>query len=222
MSSHHVVREKQEPALIIANGAACSPDLLGQLLEWSPTVIVLDGALERVLDLGIKIDVILGDFDGKDPNDIRESQYPVKVVHTPNQMYTDLEKAILYLIEEDYPAANIVWATGRRADHTLTNISILPKYADRITLRIIDDYSCIFPILPLPHKFVKWYRKDTNISLMPLGITNGITTQNLLFPLHHETLHLGFRNGSSNRVREDGEVRVEYTEGTLLIMECND
>lgn len=222
MSSHHVVREKQEPALVIANGEACSSDLLGQLLEWSPTVIVLDGALERALRLGIKIDVILGDFDGKDPESIRESQYPVKVIHTPDQLYTDLEKAILYLIEEDFPAANILWATGRRADHTLANISILPKYAHRISLKIIDDYSCIFPILPLPHKFVKWYREGTNISLMPLGITTGITTRNLLYPLHRETLHLGYRNGSSNKVSADGEVLVEYVEGTMLIMECND
>ncbi len=222
MSSHHVVREKQEPALIIANGEACSMDLLGQLLEWSPTVIVLDGALDRVLPLGIKIDVILGDFDGKDAESIRQSQYPVKVVHTPDQLYTDLEKAILYLIEEGFPAANIIWATGRRADHTLANISILPKYAGSISLKIIDDYSCIFPILPLPYRFVKWYRKGTIISLMPLGVTTGITTRNLLFPLAHETLHLGYRNGSSNEAEEDGEVIVEYTEGTMLIMECND
>ena len=69
MSSHHIVRDDQEPALIIANGAACSEELLGQLLEWSPLVIVLDSAIERVIKLGIKIDVLLGDFDsGFDAN----------------------------------------------------------------------------------------------------------------------------------------------------------
>ena len=63
MSSHHIVRDDQEPALIIANGASCSEELMGQLLEWSPLVIVLDSAIERVLELGIKVDVLLGDFD---------------------------------------------------------------------------------------------------------------------------------------------------------------
>ena len=63
MSSHHIVRDDQEPALIIANGASCSQELLGQLLEWSPLVIVLDSAIERVLEIGIKVDVLLGDFD---------------------------------------------------------------------------------------------------------------------------------------------------------------
>ncbi|MBD3725125.1 MAG: thiamine diphosphokinase, partial [Flavobacteriaceae bacterium] len=63
MSSHHIVRDDQEPALIIANGAACSKELMGQLLEWSPFVVVLDSAIDRVLNLGIKVDVLLGDFD---------------------------------------------------------------------------------------------------------------------------------------------------------------
>ena len=58
MSSHHIVRDDQEPALIIANGAACSSELLGQLLEWSPLVVVLDSAMERVVALGIKVDVL--------------------------------------------------------------------------------------------------------------------------------------------------------------------
>jgi thiamine pyrophosphokinase len=222
MSSHHVVREKQEPALIIANGKACSFELIGQLLEWSPTVVVLDGALDRVLELGIKVDVVLGDFDSVSPESLAEKQFPIKVVHTPDQEYTDLEKAIMYLIDEEYPAANILWATGRRPDHTMVNIAALTRFASSITLKIIDDYSCIFPILPSPNRFVKWYKKGTTISLMPLGITEGITTQNLVYSLTDETLELGVRNGSSNEVKVDGEVSVEFKKGTLLIMEIND
>ena len=63
MSSHHIVRDDQEPALIIANGEACSDDLLDQLMEWSPFVLVLDGAIHRVLEKQIKFDAWLGDFD---------------------------------------------------------------------------------------------------------------------------------------------------------------
>jgi thiamine pyrophosphokinase len=54
MSSHHIVRDDQEPALIIANGASCNPELLGQLLEWSPLVVVLDSAMVRVMELTSK------------------------------------------------------------------------------------------------------------------------------------------------------------------------
>ena len=131
MSSHHVIRDKQEPALIIANGEACSEELLGQLLEWSPFVVVLDSAIHRVLDLGIKVDVLLGDFDRNlDLEAIQARQYPLEIVHTPDQNKHDLDKAYEYLIEKGFPAVNVIWATGRRADHTMTNITNLVRYSN--------------------------------------------------------------------------------------------
>lgn len=56
MSSHHIVRDAQEPALIIAG--SCDFEQVSALLEWSPVVIVLEPYLNQVLDWGIKIDVI--------------------------------------------------------------------------------------------------------------------------------------------------------------------
>jgi thiamine pyrophosphokinase len=97
MSSHHIVKEKQEPALIIANGEACSEELLGQLLEWSPFIVVLDHAIYRVLDLGIKIDVWMGDFDQQhDFENIRASQHPLEIISTPDQEKTDLKKQSIF------------------------------------------------------------------------------------------------------------------------------
>jgi len=147
MSSHHIVKEKQEPALIIANGEACSEELLGQLLEWSPFIVVLDQAIYRVLDLGIKVDVWMGDFDQQHDFDaIAERQHPLEIIDTPDQEKTDLEKAIDFLIGRGFPAANIVWATGRRADHSITNITNMVRYKDQIRLVMFDDYSKIFPL----------------------------------------------------------------------------
>jgi len=59
MSSHHIVREDQEPALLILNAHAISFDKVQELLEWMPTVIVLADQVETVLGWGIKVDVIL-------------------------------------------------------------------------------------------------------------------------------------------------------------------
>lgn len=220
MSSHHIVREKQEPALIIANGEACDRELLDQLLEWSPVIVVLDNAIYRVLELGIKIDVWLGDFDDDHDFDaIRESQYPIKIVHAQDQDKTDLEKAIEYLIANEFAAANIVWATGRRADHCITNITNLVRYKNQIRLVMIDDYSKIFPINSC---FEKWYAEGTNISLIPVGDVHGITSTGLKYPLTNESLKLGYRTGSSNKVEKDGFVKVIVKEGDLLMMECTD
>ena len=113
MSSHHIVRDDQEPALIIANGQECSQELMGQLLEWSPLIVVLDAAIERVMQFDLKVDVLIGDFDRDfDTEKYRKSQFPIKIIHTPDQNKTDLEKAFDYLISEKIPAVNVVWATG--------------------------------------------------------------------------------------------------------------
>ncbi len=220
MSSHHIVRDDQEPALIIANGAPCSAELLGQLLEWSPLVIVLDSAIERVLPLGIKVDVLLGDFDrGFDPEYYRERQYPLEIVYAPDQDKTDLEKAFDYLIARNIPAVNVVWATGKRADHTITNLTNIIAYRETLKINILDDHSKVFL---LPRQFKKWYTKDSNISLIPVGEAHGITSENLAWPLQNDTLTIGYRTGSSNRVLEDGIVSIAHTSGDLLMMECFD
>ncbi|MBJ2125455.1 thiamine diphosphokinase [Flavobacterium sp. IB48] len=220
MSSHHIVRDDQEPALIIANGAACDPELLGQLLEWSPLVVVLDSAIERVIELGIKVDILLGDFDrGFDPEIYKTSQFPIEIVHTPDQDKTDLEKAFDYLIERKIPAVNVVWATGKRADHTITNLTQIVRYRDLLKIVILDDHSKIFL---LPTKFEKWYTANTPISLIPIGIVNGIFSSNLKYELNDDTLTMGYRTGSSNSVEKDGIVTITHREGDLLLMECFD
>jgi thiamine pyrophosphokinase len=223
MSSHHIVREKQEPALIIANGESCSSELLGQLLEWSPFVVVLDSAIHRVISLGIKVDVLLGDFDRDiDLKEIEQSQYPIEIIHTPDQDKTDLEKAFDFLINRGFPAVNVVWATGRRADHSITNMTNIIRYKSKISIVMIDDYSVIYPLLPFPAIFEKWYVKGSQISLIPIGQATNIHTKNLLYELENEHLTIGYRSGNSNEAAEDGLVSISYHFGDLLLMECHD
>ncbi len=220
MSSHHIIREGQEPALIIANGEGCSNELLGQLLEWSPFVVVLDGAINRVLELGIKIDVLLGDFDSKNEALTQiQLQQKIEIIHTPNQEKTDLQKGIEFLISRKFDAVNIIWATGRRADHNLSNITDIVRYRKQINIVIHDDYSKVFQ---LPKLYKKWYVKDTVLSLMPVGIVDGVTTQGLSYNLQNDTLTLGYRTSSSNRAAQDGIVTIEHAQGDLLMMECKD
>ncbi len=220
MSSHHIVRDDQEPALIIANGAACTRELMDQLLEWSPLVVVLDSAIERVLELGIKVDVLLGDFDRDFPaDDFKLKQFPLEVVHTPDQNKSDLEKAFDYLIERKIPAVNVIWATGKRMDHTFANIANLARYREKLKIVLIDDHSKIYL---LPRKFQKWFPKDTIISLLPLAKVGDISTKNLFYELDKGTLELGHAMGNSNHVTSDGIVEIMHSTGDLLIMECWD
>lgn len=60
MSSHHIIRDNQEPAVFIADWPeGMSEDLLGQILEWSPTVIARDTCVEQLESRRIKVDVLI-------------------------------------------------------------------------------------------------------------------------------------------------------------------
>ncbi len=59
MSSHHIVRENQEPVLLIAATEGISRPAMDDLLEWSPQVWVCESALQEVLRWNIKIDMAI-------------------------------------------------------------------------------------------------------------------------------------------------------------------
>jgi thiamine pyrophosphokinase len=101
MSSHHIVREKQEPALLVLGLNSFSDELLGQLLEWSPTVIVTDQTAEKVNAYGIKIDwIIAAEF-----NDQLQSDMKWMPADNDSEL---IENSLKYLTDHNYPAVNVI------------------------------------------------------------------------------------------------------------------
>lgn len=136
MSSHHIIREKQEPALLIMNLKGFHPENLGQLLEWSPTVIVNEDVFEEVDSLGIKIDGVVSKsltFAG---------QPETLIIHTETD---PLQDALKHLTGEQYPAVNIITDNFCAKDYAL--------YLDRIDIVALTPDKKIFPVRP---GFSKW------------------------------------------------------------------
>ena len=158
MSSHHIVREKQEPALLVLGLDDFPDELLGQLLEWSPTVIATADTAESLVSRGIKIDWII-------TNGTEEIvQSDVKLMSTGADNLTDA--ALKYLSENEYPAVNIV-----------TDELNLPDYehfANKIDLVIFNGGQKIYPIV---NGFSKWKPAGEVISMH--GATQGLTVQGL-------------------------------------------
>ena len=99
MSSHHIVRENQEPALLIEDLFLIDGEDLGQLLEWSPTIIIEEGTMDLLDARGYKFDIVFTQ------NAINASQENLKVI---SYDVAFLKAAIEYLIAHQYKAVNIV------------------------------------------------------------------------------------------------------------------
>ena len=97
-------------------------------------------------------------------------------------------------------AAVLTGVTGRRTDHTLWNLSLLKRYADRLQLLMVDDY-CHIRLLGAGTVTHFHARVGLRLSLSPLdGAAYGVTTTGLRWSLTDENLVPGQRDGISNEV----------------------
>ncbi len=146
MSSHHIVREKQEPALLIIDLEGFNYENLGQLLEWSPTVLVTEPLYDTVDSLGIKIDGVISKSIST------PLQHKTFVIHTGD---SPLQDALKYLAGEQYHAVNIITNSFRVKDYAL--------FADRINLVILTPSKRIFAAKP---GFSKWKTAGERIEVL--------------------------------------------------------
>jgi len=137
MSSHHVIREKQEPALLILGMDNFSDEDLGQLLEWSPTVMVTPLMAEKLNAWGIKVDWLIAD------EPIGEFQSDVKLLSLSGNSH--LISALKFLTFNEYPAVNVI------TDEL--DINNYMPFADKINLVIFYNNQKIYPVTS---GFSKW------------------------------------------------------------------
>lgn len=159
MSSHHIVREKQEPALLILSLENFGDEELGQLLEWSPTLIATVPVAEQLVVYGIKVDVIIGNTaDSFNQSDVK------CIAFNGNQL--ELEAGLDYLLTQGYPAVNII---ANRLE-----IDVFSDYINQINVVIFYKGKKIYAITS---GFSKWRPEGEIVDV--LTSNQQITTQNL-------------------------------------------
>ena len=152
MSSHHFVKEQQEPALLILSTKGLEYENLAPLLEWSPTVVVAQEEVNKVISWGIKIDLILADLNFQQENyKLLEAQYPVKFIGVTEEAY--LEEALQYLVATKHEAVNIIGFPHQK-------VFTLEQKLEFIDLVVWDAPLRYFPVKN--GQFKKWF---TNCSI---------------------------------------------------------
>ncbi|MEO8885641.1 MAG: thiamine pyrophosphokinase [Mucilaginibacter sp.] len=173
MSSHHIVREKQEPALLIFDLDNFDSELLGQLLEWSPTVIVTQPMAEKLNSYGIKIDWIIAG-DNKE-----EIQSDVKVI--PGNNKAPLLSALKFLTDNNYPAVNIIIDT--------LNLDYYHPFIDKINLVIFYNGQKIYPVTS---GFSKWKPAGEILKILSDDATIKVSGLTPLTGHNYKTTNDGF------------------------------
>lgn len=206
--------------LLIANGELNRGVMLDRLLKSldSPRVICADGGALHARALGLKPHTIIGDLDSLTAEQAaRFAAGGADIIqHPPEKDETDLELALRHCQDIGAKSISILGALGGRFDQTLANIHLLLLPALRnIRVEVVDADQKITLLRPGSHGILG--RPGDMISLIPLASAERITSRDLQYPLHRETLRLGAARGISNVITGDRPA-VQFRHGLLLLV----
>lgn len=194
MSSHHVIRDEQEPPVIILDRTQ-NIDLLKQLLGWSPFVYTMDETAEWAMSLDIKIDGVLV----YKPNEhvkinLQSGNYQVKQISAVNI----LASLINLLKNKSYTGINI-FCSKVQNDKMLEDIE---NVLFDLPLTLITDFETTIVIRK--SKFRKWYPQNQLLAILKGEL---LENENLV------------KEGKEYLVKKDGIVQVNSEDSILIIKE---
>ena len=176
--------------------------------------IAADAGLLLCERLGVKPDLVLGDFDSMDV-----CQAPADCIRVPVEKDdTDTMLALREGLRRGCDTFYLYGATGgARLDHTLGNVSIL-LYLDSLGKKaeIVDDYS---EMQIVSKDEVSIEDKYPFFSLLNItGCARGITIRDAKYPLDGAEITCEYQYGVSNEVLPGKTAKISVRDGKLLLI----
>jgi thiamine pyrophosphokinase len=207
---------KRSSAFLLADGAPLPRAVRDRLRRGSITVAI-DGAAELARREGWRPDLITGDFDSVRGTTLAYfSRLGVEILHTPDQDYTDLEKALAWCALRDMRTITVAQGAGNRLDHSLGNLALLKRfhsprrellfYTETERLRYAEDET-----LRLKG------RAGRRLAVIPFPAAK-VSSRGLRYEMKGLDLALGVRESISNAARRT-DVVLEIRGGALVIEE---
>jgi thiamine pyrophosphokinase len=182
-------------------------------------VIAADSGIEHAQDLGLTIDVAIGDFDSVAPSALEAAVAAGATVerHPEAKDATDLELALDAALLRGARCVHVLGGHGGRLDHLLANALLLaaPRYA---AAGLVAHMGAARVTVVRDEANLTGSHGDIVTLLAVGGPALGVTTSGLLYPLHDDDLLPGSTRGVSNELtRAEGGVRVRG--GVLLAVQ---
>ena len=182
--------------------------------EGYDVIACTDGAFHYLKEKNFsleKLDFISGDFDSHTGSD--ENLYHEKFIFTPDQEFTDFQKALDILKGKDVKKVDVYGGSGGEQDHFLGNLHVAFLFRKKLEITFFDEFSTYFFI---PKNFELNNIAGRMISLLPFPKVENLATSGLNWELKNEELDLTKRVGTRNFAKEN-TVKISYTKGDLLI-----
>ena len=196
--------------VILANGDFPKHPTPLRILKEATTIICCDGAVNNLVDHGLKPTHIIGDMDSISPE--LKNKYEDMLIHIADQNENDLRKALKWVEKNGAKKASILGATGKRDDHSLANIFTLLDFPSQLKMTIFTDHGK-FSVVKGDQKFASFTGEQ--VSLFSVDQTIEITTTYLKYNLNSKkltTLYFGSLNESIN-----DKFTISISHGKILV-----
>lgn len=184
----------------------------GIALPADARVIAADGGLELASELGLRVDLAVGDFDSTSEEKLAGAGRVER--HPAEKDATDLELALDSALGFETERILVLGGAGGRLDHLLGVLLLLA--ADAYSGVQVDAQLGVTAAHVIRGERVLDGVPGELISLFALhGSATGVVTEGLVYPLRGERLEPGSTRGLSN-VFAAPEARISLERGVLL------
>ena len=194
---------------VILNGQMPTDDTIINQITNSDYIIAVDGSANKLFDLEIIPDVIIGDLDSL--QNIKNKD--IELVETPDQNKTDFRKTLEWCIEKNILNISIFGISGESEDHFLGNYYTLSDFGEKISWKAFTDFSVISPCVG-NKKFESF--KGQKVSLFCMKGSSTVNSENLEYPL--QTYHLKPSDDAVRNLSLEDHFTIEST-NTILVFQ---
>jgi thiamine pyrophosphokinase len=208
--------------VVVSGGGPPDPDAAAGLPARA-FVVAADSGLDHARDLGLAVDVVVGDLDSVSAAGLEAATAAGTAVerHPEAKDATDLELALDVAVARGVRRVVVLGPGGGRLDHLLAGAALLasPRYA-RVDVEARLGPARLLVVRPGPATSIAG-RPGELVTLLPVnGPAVGVTTEGLLYPLRDEDLAPGSTRGVSNEMLGD-RAAVSVRAGVLVAVQPN-
>lgn len=194
-------------------------------------VICCDAGIERAIELGVRPNIILGDFDSTktispeeladDASDEASDDSLPEIVTLPHEKdMTDTEAACDLAFSRGAGVMTIIGGLGGRFDHTMANIGLMSKYLGKADIFILDGDNFIRMLAPGEYKIISGGYQYLGLIAYG-GPVKSLTVHGTFYTLDDHDLTPDTSLAISNEIVEE-PATVSFKEGQLLVIQSND
>ena len=208
---------------VVVLGGTPPTRAIKQYIPAHQLVIAADSGLHGAIDLGLRVNVVIGDMDSVDKAVLAAVEANgTTVTQLPRDKdSTDAELALLKAVEMGATKIVLITKGGGRLDHELGVFAVLQNPSLRhCTIQAMWDNSMLH-LIHGPAAVTIIGNLGSNVGLIAAGgEASGITTSGLKWSLANESLAPHSSRGISNQLTEE-TATISVQTGSLFVVQSS-